>query len=268
MWMNGPMPHKEFCPGKFEAAAICAFSNLFIIGQDALRFTLFNPQDGLYHFVLQRPESFKPGYGFIVLGQSWSLALEIMFYALVPFILRKSTAVVATLMAGSLLLKICIQASFLPDSNSDWNYAFFPAELGVFLAGALAFRYRKKFSSLAILMEPRALAIFVFAGSMSASYRYGNLVFIGMTVFLLPKLFRERSLLDKRAGECSYPIYMIHMFFIDLLKSAGWTNTISLILATAILSTAFAAIYILWFDEPLTRFRHHAFRRPDKPEMR
>ena len=65
-----------------------------------------------------------------VTGQSWSIALELYFYLLVPFILPRSTAVILGLAALSVMARIVTFAFGFDSVN--FVYAAFPFELATF----------------------------------------------------------------------------------------------------------------------------------------
>jgi peptidoglycan/LPS O-acetylase OafA/YrhL len=219
---------RMFCRGHTDALAICVTTNLFIVGQDALRFSVFDPQTGMFHFsVPHRIKGLIQGDSFSLLGQSWSLALELPFYFLVPFLLLRPTGVLIAITAASLMLKLGIATSDLPKFNSSWNYAFFPAQLGIFLAGALVCRYVKnkemKGNSRLPWFPVLLVAVFLYIAleTLCSIIRYGDFIFVGITALLLPFIFdaTRRVRLDRRVGEYSYPLYMLHFLVIYLFPT-------------------------------------------------
>ena len=65
--------------------------------------------------------------------QAWTLSIEIMFYILVPFVVRK-IRVIALLFSLSLFIRF-LAISFGFGLHDPWTYRFFPFELALFFLG-------------------------------------------------------------------------------------------------------------------------------------
>lgn len=76
----------------------------------------------------------------IFLQGAWSLSVEIMFYLLAPWILRKQLWVQLTLFSLFLGIRIFvfINAGY---SWTQWNYYFMPSAMTFFMAGSLAYLF-------------------------------------------------------------------------------------------------------------------------------
>lgn len=116
-------------------------NTITIFGHDVLTLLQYDPQTAhfspLFAFTSPQPQ-YWVGYNLTVLGPAWSLSVELLFYAMAPFLLRLRTRRVSMLLLFSLCIKLYI-ASF-GVYESFWIDAFFPAELVFFLSGAIAFR--------------------------------------------------------------------------------------------------------------------------------
>ncbi|MFA6760238.1 MAG: hypothetical protein WCR69_04250 [Sulfuricurvum sp.] len=64
------------------------FSNIFLIGEDLLMFLGFDGNSIV--FAKSFSDISIPLYKFIVVPQSWTLSLEIMFYAIAPYVAIKN----------------------------------------------------------------------------------------------------------------------------------------------------------------------------------
>jgi peptidoglycan/LPS O-acetylase OafA/YrhL len=264
---EGAHTDRLFCQGRADAIALCWFNNLFIIGQDVVRFMMFDPAQGNFYFASNvHNDALIYGGRFTLMGQSWSLALEIMFYALAPFFLLRSTRILVGVTVVSLALKFSITLSGLLAVNYNWNHCFFPAELGIFCVGALVCRNKAKESIWKYTIPSKlpniALHIFYYiaAESILSMVKFGDFIFIGITASLPPSFFSfsQRSATDRMVGEWSYPIYMMHFLLYYLLLYAGVTLGIGIIVLA--LSTLLAIAFVRWVDAPLTRFRHNRFK--------
>ncbi|MGG2345083.1 hypothetical protein ACJKRE_08285 [Rickettsia amblyommatis] len=80
---------------------------------------------------------------FLLIPPGWSIGLEIAFYLMAPWILKKKNIYILSIICISLITRIILQFNgFIGDS---WSYRFFPSELAVFLIGSQAFYIYTKF---------------------------------------------------------------------------------------------------------------------------
>lgn len=118
------------------------FSNILIIGQDLALFLGVDFTTGSLFFT-KNIYAVKPQLStFMILGQAWTIGLEIMFYLLAPFIVRRRTVTLIVLLFCSLLARVFIYY-VLHLKNDPWTYRFFPTELLYFLLGSLCYRAYK-----------------------------------------------------------------------------------------------------------------------------
>ena len=117
-----------------SARLFLILSNLFIVGQDWLMF--FGIEHSSLLFTGSFAHSDVPLYQGLLVPQAWTLGVEITFYLVAPFVLRSPRRLLA-LLAASLALRAVLIATGI-GLNDPWTYRFFPAELALFLAGALS----------------------------------------------------------------------------------------------------------------------------------
>jgi peptidoglycan/LPS O-acetylase OafA/YrhL len=90
--------------------AILAFPpQVLLVGQDALQF--FSRADG------------QPFYTLAPVPQAWTLSLEICFYAMAPFLVRRSPSFIAAVIVASLAVRMILQFAF-GVSGDPWSYRF------------------------------------------------------------------------------------------------------------------------------------------------
>ncbi|CEO16642.1 hypothetical protein RMONA_01100 [Rickettsia monacensis] len=78
-----------------------------------------------------------PLYQFLLIPPGWSIGLEISFYLIAPWILKKKNIYILSIICISLITRIILQFNgFIGD---PWSYRFFPSELAIFLIGSQAF---------------------------------------------------------------------------------------------------------------------------------
>jgi peptidoglycan/LPS O-acetylase OafA/YrhL len=189
--------------------------------------------------------------------QGWSVGLELLFYLIAPFVIRRSIWFLASLCALSLASRIALMAAGF--SGNPWDRTLFPSELIYFLLGVLAYRLYLELPHLKL--SPRMeLGLAAMVLGVTVIYWpvdhviHGSLVWETVPYILvaagMPFLFKlsKDISLDASIGELSYPIYMGHGLIIGLLLwsplntapfiGSGWPRhvlTIVLVIAGAFL---------------------------------
>lgn len=215
-----------------------------------------------------------PVYEMMLIPQAWSLGLELAFYVLAPFLVRRSVGVIAAVMAASLALRLAGMRIGL--AADPWSYRFFPFELSMFLAGALSYRLYAWLDAERVRRPPGtatrrtdcAIALSLIAAVLLYPlYRTADATFLSASkLFLfaylgltLPFLFRlsRASWADRLVGELSYPIYLSHLLPWLALRQLGVLAdrpalfTLAVLSASAALSWAAVALV----DLPIDRLR-------------
>lgn len=202
---------------------------------------------------------------FYVIPQAWSMSLELMFYALAPFLVRRHWLMLLAYIAATYAARQLLMAYGF--NGSGFVYRFFPVELGLFLAGVLAHRVfafadaRRKGSLAASVAVTAALISMMFImryWDMWESHRFYALVVVALpSLFLVSRHFA----FDRWLGELSYPIYLCHLAVLGIGGAIATTfvgsiedrGTLSLVLIVA--TVAIAIAYVHWIDAPFERWR-------------
>jgi len=243
----------------WKSAAYLALTNLLIFGQDLTLFLKFAP-DMTLAFTTSFSQSSPPVYRFLLIPPAWSLGLELTFYVMAPWLLRRSTVFLGVLMSLSLMLRYFLAVRLGLD-HDPWTYRFFPLEIALFLAGAIAF---KAYVAMSWARIPNRLLwaafgvilLFTFVG------RHIHLwVFYGCFALALPFIFRltRNSVLDRHIGDLSYPMYVSHLLVFWALSISGILDNAAAeyrgaltIICTALLSTG-----LVWISRPIENWRSH-----------
>jgi peptidoglycan/LPS O-acetylase OafA/YrhL len=209
----------------------------------------------------------------LVSGQMYTVGLEIMFYAIAPFlVMLNGRGLIVVLLAAATvhfapLWDVVNFAPFRLDLKwRPWQYEFFPSILVFFLLGRAGYMLsqkdfskhipawlaRKKSGWIALLI---ILGICTWFNVELRSYTntWQTWFFYISLAFLIPWLFlaSSRTKWDRFLGDLSYPLYVCHFLVIAWLTHLGWTSVwivfVGVILASVILR--------LSIDLPIERWR-------------
>lgn len=239
-------------------------ANLGILGQDVLFFTHLDPATGTLSLAWDALYRATPGWFFLLIPQAWTISLELVFYMLAPWLVRRSNAFLVTVIAGSLALRSFV---YLEDFPFDpWKQRFFPVECGFFLCGILSYRLYARLKTVAI---PRRVHLTV-AGLYLASilgyqflpgakgkefYLYAATMASIPFLFLLTKKIR----FDRAIGELSYPIYISHWTVIMVAEYFLGKKHLPVVALAATILFCLALNRLV--ADPIERFRQVRVRR-------
>jgi peptidoglycan/LPS O-acetylase OafA/YrhL len=263
--------------------------NLAIIGQDFFEAVVNSVAQGEHNALAARSASAMPaGFfdaQFMLVGQAWSLASELLFYAAVPFVVRslRRTLVLFAIGLGVRLLVIF----GLGFSSHVWGYNFFPSTFCLFMLGSLGYHLYlrvKGWRGAGRIGAAALIAMAVFAAVSVARFK-GVLLVDRATGFDTPRVYlafvsfaaalpfifalTRASKLDRMIGELSYPLYIVHGLVIGLVfffwerpqGSLPWE-----IVAGALSVVAAAAMFLV-VDLPVDRWRHRRFGAQVQPRL-
>jgi peptidoglycan/LPS O-acetylase OafA/YrhL len=154
-----------------------------------------------------------------LLNPAWSLACEMTFYLLAPFLLRSHSIALIALLFSMLLRWFLI---FYTDGGEVLAYHFFPATACFFLTGHFARVIYERFNTIGILNFAFLIPFFILAKMGQTSPTFDNKYFYGYflcAALFIPYLFdlTKNSKLLNKLGELSYPIYLSHTIVLSFL---------------------------------------------------
>jgi peptidoglycan/LPS O-acetylase OafA/YrhL len=243
-----------------------AFTSLFILGQET---TLFlEIRDGALGFTPSGPSGDFPVWFFLPVPQAWSISLELMFYALVPFLIRYSTRVLWGIVIATLVLRVAIYAAgYYAD---PWITRFFPNELGLFVAGMCARRLYDAYAhrvprNTLLVLGVSFIVITCFVRYLMMHFLVQHVIwpYYALAVVAVPCLFAltRQSKRDQFVGSFSYPLYLIHwavLSFYDAFEPS-WglpaAGTPLRVLILVLVSFALSWIIVASVEVPLDRYR-------------
>ena len=236
-------------------------ANVIIIGQDVLLFLGFD-QNMNIEPVWQASNNNVFPYDFMMVPQMWSVSLELMFYAIAPFILKRSRIkfLIFVFLASCTLKAILILG---PGASSPWDYRFFPAELCYFLGGALACHayLNGRLTSASKLLSKAILGswmIGIIIYPLFPNRQVIDIFYLVAMMLSVPSIFKltKNSSLDSAIGELSYPIYLVHLLAIWILQlGLGLSpyQTMASVLPITLLS---GYLIVRFVERPLDKYRH------------
>ena len=248
------------------ASVVLTAANALLVGQDWITFAAVSPWGSLYFTPNFRHEAI-PAHSYLFVPQAWTLGLELTFYLIAPFILRRSARVIAAIVIASFAVRMLTYSVGLRED--PWNYRFFPCELGIFLLGSLAYRAYRKYGE-RIRSWPYLKAAPVAAAALLCSFPFAaaagppmeearDLAYVLLFAACLPVLFAatRSSKVDRIIGDLSYPIYISHILVLYICMKTGHLNTPAVLLGTLVIASA-----LRWGVEvPVDRFRQHLAKR-------
>jgi peptidoglycan/LPS O-acetylase OafA/YrhL len=262
----------------WSARFLLVASNLFLFGQDWVMFA--GVQGHELVFATDFHVSDVSLWRGLLVPPAWSLGVELTFYAVAPFLLSSRRRLVLAL-AVSVLVRVFTWVIGIGDSD-PWTYRFFPSELALFLTGAVAHQVLlpayMRWTVGRYALVPQAAVLILLSVSLlyslvPASSGAKTAVLLPLFVVLMPFafLFQQRSRLDGRIGELSYPVYIVHFLVIELLRPTLATVGVrdsgtTMAIAASILSIVLAILLNALVSAPIERLRTNIrSRKKDEP---
>ncbi len=238
------------------------WTNTAVIGQEILFLLGVNPETHSFFWVPQGGAAMK-AWQHMLVPQAWSLSMELYFYLLAPFILRRNVCWICLFFVLSLGLRLSILWKH-PEYDLLVRRCF-PAELCLFLVGSLSYllftkiRESRNRDLLGVISWITLLAVLTYYEKIDGQYALGLLAFTGfICIPFVFSLTRDRRL-DRFLGNISYPIYIVHFLIIALLEKHLEEYPLSL-LVVLVLSVSVLLYGIV--DVPVDRWRQSRVSGP------
>lgn len=261
-----------------SSLAYLLLTNIFIAGQDLALFLGLNPHTGNLYFLTDFFKSLPQVCTFMFLPQAWTLGLEITFYLIAPFIVRRGMGLNISLIALSLALRL-IAYNYYHLQQDPWTYRFFPFELMFFLMGYLSFRIYQIIKDLSRFnlagnWALGALIVFTLAYSFIGDaalpytpFSYKQIAYVLLLTAGIPFMFNafKNNRWDNKIGELSYPIYISHILLIHLLLS-NKTHLPHPELLTIALTILVSILLVRYVSQPFEQYRQGRLAKRNKKQ--
>lgn len=224
------------------------FSNVFIIGQDIFAHLSFEGNQVRFSQFGVDPN--HNGTSYMLNLPAWSLAIECVFYAAAPFIVRSFARTVTFLMVG--LVYTSVWLNFFPAIITQYRvdlYYPFPALLfGLGSMGYWLYRRADMSKTAQYLLFAIITCVLLQTNVNKAGVIYLLLAFgVG---FLFEKT--QNSKIDRVLGDLSYPVYILQIPVFSLLRTSGFTPSPTAAILT-VFGVSILAVYLV--ERPIERLR-------------
>jgi peptidoglycan/LPS O-acetylase OafA/YrhL len=202
-------------------------------------------------------------------AQAYTVALEMMFYAIAPVLVRRGTLTLAVLTAVALAAHLA--PYFFGLDPRGWQYEFFPSTLVFFLMGTLSYK-------LYVALRPRpwrvapaicveALIAYAHISGNGLRWIYTDNVepfalYIAIAL-AIPFLFAasKKSRLDRLLGDFSYPIYIIYPIAMYVVVDQAGAGTTMQKWEVAAVAAVIVLVAVFVIERPIDRVREAWARR-------
>jgi peptidoglycan/LPS O-acetylase OafA/YrhL len=197
---------------------------------------------------------------FTLIPPAWSLAAEVQFYALAPWILRAPRLPRIVIMAVSLAIWLIAIAGSL--QTDWWGYRLLPGILFVFMLGAGIFRSERRLACAVWLVAMIVFGVLMMAlvkvQPFNVETSFGLLLGIPMLA-CLSRLPRRRW--DDVVGRLAYPMFLLHFPMMWVFDGFGYAPAYLLKMPHVLLAWLGCALVASWLlflstEAPLMRLRH------------
>lgn len=248
----------------FGAWAFAIFTNLFLFGMEWG--SMLVDRGGELLLSVRAIEQPPNAIHFTIIVPAWTLSLELAFYLIAPFILRRHFLLIAALALASYAFRFQVYGHGYRSIATE--YRFFPFELSLFLYGALSYRLYAVLKERDMFRPALSLSITIVCALTAISlpkyfsqHQHQMYALVGL---LLPALFdfSTRYRWDKWLGDLSYPLYLVHwpVCGLGLFLLGGESGALTAYGAVAV-SISLAIVINHFLVYPVDKWRQSRVRR-------
>jgi peptidoglycan/LPS O-acetylase OafA/YrhL len=262
---NNPLDKLLSIKDSFNLSFPLWFSNIFLVFQDWSLFLKFSDTNTAFIFTENFNLTKIQLNSFLLIPQAWTLGLEITYYVIAPFLVRKSLRFQFVIITLSLILRALLYYKFkLVDD--PWNYRFFFTEIFFFQLGSVVYLLIKrgiinvKLSLMfSILLLPYTIFFQYLNSILRINFLHFSLVEVGYFISILlsiPFLFKfsNNYKFDNHIGELSYPIYITHTL-IAMICYASHRDWLTYSISILFITILFSIFLNRFISDPIQKFR-------------
>ncbi len=234
-------------------------TNFAIIGMDATMFQKI-VRPGLIEWTSDYSSGVLPVHKLLLIPQAWSLGCELAFYAVAPILAARSSLFISGLAGVSVMIRLAL--AWNGHYEDPWASRFFPSEFVFFAVGMLGHRIYKRRNLLLsdkagyLVVAILCALLFIYPGLNlnSEAKRWAFLAVFSIAIPYVFSAFKDDQR-DREIGELSYPLYLCHTFFHQLIG-----QTMSLSSEVMRVVTISSSIGFAWVLRNFVELRIEAFR--------
>lgn len=249
------------------AIFLLIISNILLFMQDWLFFLGINENNSL-RFIASYGESNTFLFRGLIIPQSWTLGLELTFYLIAPYILNSKLKMFGLLVTSILVRFYLINLGIGRDD--PWTYRFFPNEVALFLFGSISHQillpmYEKigSFENkiLSIIITYVVIAMVIVFPYIAFPELIKILLLYSIFFLLMPFFFKFQAFhkYDKKIGELSYPIYIVHILVMSYVFRLSefflLQNKLYKSIIVVVISIFAATLLNVYIARPIERLR-------------
>lgn len=241
-------------------------ANVLLFGLDWLFLFGINQQGGLFFtsdFNKTSPALYNLGFNSI----AWTVGVELCFYAIAPWLNKRSHGVLLAFFIASLTLRIVLAHDYT--DRNPWNYMFFPTQVMFFVAGIFSYRLyvvfvRNKSKPLTqYICYGLLLGVLLFYYQvLDETYFKQGILFLSVIV-LMPFAFAatKNSRADRFLGNLSYPVYIAQSLIIKIVAAKRFPKFVDIGFTSLLLVIAFALLINWLLMAPIEKYRARRFAK-------
>ncbi|RWY50199.1 acyltransferase family protein [Mucilaginibacter gilvus] len=254
--------------GYVPSVAFMIINQVVIFGQDLVYSLAIDPANGHLFFTTLAENGKPPLTTLLMVPPAWTLGVELTFYLVAPFILRRKAGIIVSLIVLSFLLRVCLLYMY-GSAVELWMYKFFPTSLMFFLLGYVCYRMyvrlknvklNNKLGYVVLILLVLETFLYPYLPDFRLAYfPFGFLdtLYLTSITFAVPFLFIhfKSNTLDNKIGELSYPIYICHKLFFYILRSMHFLSGQFFGLYVVIGTIIFAILLTKLVTLPIEKYR-------------
>lgn len=252
--------YSDYWPLPASTLIYLIFVNLFLIGLDSIFF--FGIDKGgrmFYTNDINRQTPYLVQFAFN--SFAWTIGVELFFYLIAPFVVRKGIKWIVVILILSLFARI--YCTIIGLTYSPWTYIFLPNQLMFFMGGALSYYIYKNIKN-ASVSKTKMKSLFILFVSvlilynqiLDESYLKQSVLFI-LEVLSIPYIFilTKNYKIDRFLGNLSFPIYLSQALILRITVAKSFPKIMGLGFTTLIITISLSILLDLLVAKPIEKYR-------------
>src|SRR5258708_5304125 len=178
----------------------------------------------------------------------WTIGIEMLFYLIAPWLVRRKWLVLAILFTISLSIRIILANLF--GDIAPWNYMFFPTQIMFFIGGVFSYRLYKTSLPCKTSKRTQQILYLILVALVALYYQFftesyvKNAILFITVILIMPFAFEltKKNKVDRFLGNLSYPVYISQMLIIKIVAAKRFPKLIDRGTTTLIIVIIFAFV--------------------------